>query len=178
MKLVLFKKPLRPGMLLASICLWSAFVFCSMNFLTAPALAQAGDLDEHCSPSPVLSAGTVNPADNKINAPQTAGEIVTAVAEDTLETEAPKAEAMTAAAESESEDEAKETAAQETVIWMMKKKRDSCFPDGLQIGFDVQPALEKDRLLVPFRTLEAMRAQVSWDNASKTVTAGGGRTRN
>ena len=32
MKLTLHKKPLRPGMLLAALCLWGAFIFSSLNF--------------------------------------------------------------------------------------------------------------------------------------------------
>ncbi|NMB35969.1 MAG: hypothetical protein GX989_06760 [Firmicutes bacterium] len=61
-----------------------------------------------------------------------------------------------------------------TVPVQEKEKEILVFLDGLQIVFDTQPLLEKDkgRVLVPFRTLfEALQAEVQWDNASKTVRA-------
>lgn len=205
MKLTLHKKPLRPGMLLAALCLWGAFIFSSLNFFPGPALAQTEGFGGSCSPSPVLTAGTAaGPAENGISEPQTATEpagatektetvvagataekeemeAVTTLSKDALQPGASKAEVTVLTTEDEGESEEKETAVQSTVILNdedIKEKEILVFLDGLQIVFDVQPTLEKDRLLVPFRALfEAMRAQVSWDNASKTVTAGkGGRT--
>ncbi len=44
--------------------------------------------------------------------------------------------------------------------------------NGKPIEFDQQPIIENDRTLVPFRKIfEAMEADVSWDNATQTVTA-------
>lgn len=46
------------------------------------------------------------------------------------------------------------------------------FIDGVQVDFDVQPAIINDRTLVPFRPLaEALNVNVRWDAAAKTVTA-------
>ncbi len=44
--------------------------------------------------------------------------------------------------------------------------------DGRQLTFDVPPAIENSRTLVPLRAIfEAMGATVSWDQASQTATA-------
>ncbi len=44
--------------------------------------------------------------------------------------------------------------------------------NGKPIEFDQQPIIENDRTLVPFRKIfEAMEADVSWDDATQTVTA-------
>lgn len=46
--------------------------------------------------------------------------------------------------------------------------------DGLSVHFDVQPAIQNGRTLVPFRALsEALRVNVQWDDTGKTVTATG-----
>lgn len=44
--------------------------------------------------------------------------------------------------------------------------------NGQKISFDVPPALDQGRVMVPFRaTFEAMGATVNWDSSSQTVTA-------
>ncbi|MEW6661150.1 MAG: stalk domain-containing protein [Bacillota bacterium] len=46
--------------------------------------------------------------------------------------------------------------------------------DGLPVVFDVPPALENGRLLVPFRALaEALNVQVLWNDVNQTVSAKG-----
>lgn len=44
--------------------------------------------------------------------------------------------------------------------------------DGRQLSFDVPPTIEQGRTLVPMRAIfEALGAEVSWDGATRTVTA-------
>lgn len=46
------------------------------------------------------------------------------------------------------------------------------FLDGNQLQFDVSPVIENDRTLVPMRAIfEALGAEISWDEITKTVTA-------
>lgn len=52
----------------------------------------------------------------------------------------------------------------------------SVFIDGLAVNFDVQPVIQQNRVLVPFRAVaEALNIKVSWDNTTQTVEASGGR---
>ncbi|MDI6632465.1 MAG: stalk domain-containing protein [Thermoanaerobacteraceae bacterium] len=47
--------------------------------------------------------------------------------------------------------------------------------DGLPVHFDVQPVIKNGRTLVPFRAIgEALNVAVSWDGATRTVSATGG----
>lgn len=49
--------------------------------------------------------------------------------------------------------------------------------DGTAIKFDVAPFIEKGRVLVPLRaTMEALGAEVNWDQTARTVTAKKGET--
>ncbi|HAA34283.1 MAG TPA: copper amine oxidase [Firmicutes bacterium] len=51
----------------------------------------------------------------------------------------------------------------------------SVFIDGLAVNFDVQPVIQQNRVLVPFRAVaEALNIKVSWDNTTQTVEATGG----
>lgn len=46
------------------------------------------------------------------------------------------------------------------------------FIDGLPVVFDVQPVIENDRTLVPFRAVaEALNVEVTWDGNNQTVIA-------
>lgn len=48
----------------------------------------------------------------------------------------------------------------------------SVYLDGTKMTFDVNPFIENDRTLVPFRAIfEAVGAEVEWDEATKTVIA-------
>ena len=48
----------------------------------------------------------------------------------------------------------------------------SVFIDGLAVNFDVQPVIQQNRVLVPFRAVaEALNIKVSWDNTTQTVEA-------
>lgn len=48
--------------------------------------------------------------------------------------------------------------------------------DGLPVNLDVQPVIQNDRTLVPFRAIaEAMNVTVNWDNQSRTVNASDGK---
>lgn len=48
----------------------------------------------------------------------------------------------------------------------------SVYLDGTKMTFDVNPFIENDRTLVPFRAIfEAVGAEVEWDGATKTVIA-------
>jgi len=49
--------------------------------------------------------------------------------------------------------------------------------DGLPVTFDVQPIIQHERTLVPFRAVaEALNVAVSWDGDSRTVGAADGKT--
>ncbi|MHB8917463.1 MAG: stalk domain-containing protein [Desulfocucumaceae bacterium] len=49
--------------------------------------------------------------------------------------------------------------------------------DALPVAFDVKPAIQAGRTLVPFRALaEALNVLVSWDGATQTVSARDGKT--
>lgn len=49
--------------------------------------------------------------------------------------------------------------------------------DGIQLSFDVPPAIEQGRTLVPLRAIfEALGAEVHWDGKTQTVTALAGET--
>lgn len=49
--------------------------------------------------------------------------------------------------------------------------------DGLPVAFDVQPAIENGRTLVPFRAIaQALHVAVSWDGDTQTVSATDGET--
>lgn len=164
-------------MLLAGICLWGAIVFCGINLAAAPAWAQTGSQDEPGLPTPVFTAGTADPLEDESAVPETAGATGAAKdgeKKDTPRTEDPAAEttAKTADGENKGENNAVETDTQNTITVNDKKEKGVLvFLDGLQIVFDVQPALEKGRVLVPFRALfEALQAQVNWENTTKTVS--------
>lgn len=48
----------------------------------------------------------------------------------------------------------------------------SVYLDGEKMTFDVNPFIEKDRTLVPFRAIfEAVGAEVEWDGETRTVIA-------
>ena len=163
-------------MLLAGVCLWGAVVFCGLNLAAAPAWAQTGCPDEPGLPAPVFTAGTADPLKDESAVPETAG--ATGAAKDGEKEDTPRAEdpaaettAKTADGENKGENNAGETDTQNTTTVTDKKEKGVLvFLDGLQIVFDVQPALEKGRVLVPFRALfEALQAQVNWENTTKTV---------
>lgn len=49
--------------------------------------------------------------------------------------------------------------------------------DGLPVVFDVEPAIQNGRTLVPFRAIaEALNVKVSWDGTTQTVKATDGKT--
>ena len=49
--------------------------------------------------------------------------------------------------------------------------------DGLTLSLEVPPVIHNGRTMVPFRAIaEAMNIPVSWDDTSRTVTAGDGKT--
>ena len=49
--------------------------------------------------------------------------------------------------------------------------------DGLNLDMDVQPIIQNDRTLVPFRAIaEAINITVNWDNQTRTVNASNGKT--
>jgi hypothetical protein len=51
------------------------------------------------------------------------------------------------------------------------KKEIKGFVNGEQVTFDVLPVIQKDRTLVPFRAIsESLKAEVTWNQADKTVT--------
>ena len=177
MEFSLTEKIRRPGMLLAGICLWGAIVFCGINLAAAPAWAQTGSPDGPGLPTPVFTAGIADPLEDESAVPETTGATNAAKdgeKEDTPRTEDPAAEttAKTADGENKGENNAGETDTQNTTTVNEKKEKGVLvFLDGLQIVFDVQPALEKGRVLVPFRALfEALQAQVNWENTTKTVS--------
>lgn len=49
--------------------------------------------------------------------------------------------------------------------------------DGLPVTFDVQPVIQSERTLVPFRAIaEALNVKVDWDGNTQTVSAADGQT--
>lgn len=51
------------------------------------------------------------------------------------------------------------------------------FIDGLPVLFDVQPVIQNNRTLVPFRAVaEALNVNVAWDGLTQTVNASDGKT--
>jgi len=49
--------------------------------------------------------------------------------------------------------------------------------DGLPVTFDVQPVIQDNRTMVPFRAVaEALNVKISWDDPAQTVNASDGKT--
>lgn len=169
-------RPLR--ILLANICLWGVVVFCGINLAAAPARAQTEGPNGPGLPGAVFTADTAGLLKNDSTVPEKAGEVAAAKEEEnenTSQTEkdpTTKTTDKTAADENKDENNTGGKAAGDTTTLNDKQEREiPVFLDGLQIVFDVQPALEKGRVLVPFRALfEALQARVNWDDAAKTVS--------